>query len=415
VPATLVPVVVMMVTSGTTLVIATAAPTALGDSILFMEFLDYPTIISIMGVLLVEDAVAALLMIRLRRKGSSLLTLGVFCLRLWGRRLRQVVHKEPPFLGLGASIDDLEELNNGGQLIIHGQFFLHLDVGDTSGECGDNLLAGDPWDLVPHLAKGLDVLVKHFTLVLTHRLKIVLHGGALVRGHEFSDGLPAQILPRGNRLVWKVHEPSSRHILEGHGKPIVHHMLISTRGLNGNDVELEELDGVGGPIITRTDVRPELVRPDHVALLASESEAPGVLDELPSDLDVLASFADVVESAIMTFSVVLEGDACVFWSALDDLAAGLSTQQRCRAGNCLLGLSGFTIFGARGAMPCRRIWLPRTLGSSQGRVFVGDGDELGDSSAPHLTPVRSGLIAQQLLHHGESLQESTDSQNECEK
>jgi hypothetical protein len=36
-------------------------------------------------------------------------------------------------------------------------------------------------------------------------------------------------------------------------------------------------------------------------------------------------------------------------------------------------------------------------------VFVGDGDELGDSSAPPLTPVISGLIAQQLLRHGESL------------
>jgi hypothetical protein len=63
----------------------------LGDSILFMEFLDYPTIISIVGVLLVEDEVAAsstlitlravpatLLMIRLHREGSSLLMLGVF-------------------------------------------------------------------------------------------------------------------------------------------------------------------------------------------------------------------------------------------------------------------------------------------------------------------------------------------------
>jgi hypothetical protein len=56
-----------------------------------MEFLDYPTIISIVGVLLVEDEVAAsstlitlravpatLLMIRLHREGSSLLMLGVF-------------------------------------------------------------------------------------------------------------------------------------------------------------------------------------------------------------------------------------------------------------------------------------------------------------------------------------------------
>jgi hypothetical protein len=145
----------------------------------------------------------------------------------------------------------------------------------------------------------------------------------------------------------KVHEPSSRCILEGHGKPIGHHTLIYMRGLNGDDVELEELDEVGGPIITRADVRPEFVGPDHVALLASESEAPRVVDKLPGDLDVLASFTDVIEGAVLIFSVALEGDACVFWSALDDLAAELSAWQRCRTGNCPLGLSGLSISSAR--------------------------------------------------------------------
>jgi hypothetical protein len=56
-----------------------------------------------------------------------------------------------------------------------------------------------------------------------------------------------------------------------------------------------------------------------------------------------------------------------------------------------------------GAVPRRRIWLPRALCSSQGRVFVGDGDELGNSSTPPLAPVCGGLIAQQVLRHGESL------------
>jgi hypothetical protein len=118
-----------------------------------------------------------------------------------------------------------------------------------------------------------------------------------------------------------------RRILEGHGKPIGHHTLISTCGLNGDDVELEELDGVVGPIIMRVDVRPEFVRPDHIALLASEREAPGVVDELPGDLDIISPGANVVEDAVMIFSVALEGDACIFWSTLDDLAAGLSAQE----------------------------------------------------------------------------------------
>jgi isoprenylcysteine carboxyl methyltransferase (ICMT) family protein YpbQ len=111
----------------------------LGDSILFMKFPDYPTIISIVGVLLVEDAVAAastfitlravpaaLLMIRLHREGSSHLTLRVLGLGPWGKRLRQVVHEEPPLLGLGASVGDLEEPDDGSQLVIHGQLFFIL-------------------------------------------------------------------------------------------------------------------------------------------------------------------------------------------------------------------------------------------------------------------------------------------------
>jgi hypothetical protein len=51
-------------------------------------------------------------------------------------------------------------------------------------------------NLVPHLVEALDVLAKHFTLVLTHHLEIILGGGALIRGHEVGDKLMAEILPR---------------------------------------------------------------------------------------------------------------------------------------------------------------------------------------------------------------------------
>jgi hypothetical protein len=175
------------------------------------------------------------------------------------------------------------------------------------------------------------------------------------------------------------------------------------RGLDGDDVELEEFDGVGGLVVTRANVWHELVRLDHIALLVSESKAPGVVDRVPGGLDVLASLADVVDGAVMIFVAVLMGDTCVFRSALDDLAARLPARRRCGAGSHLLGLGGLPISGAWGAAPRRRIWFSRALGSSLGRVFVGDGDKLGDSSAPPLTPIISGLIAQQLLRHGESL------------
>jgi hypothetical protein len=132
--ATLVPVVVASIAPGSALAIAMATPTAFGDTIFFMKLPDNPTIVGIMGVLFVEDAVSTmstfialgavptvLLMIRLRRENSSLLALGVLGLRLWGKRLRQVVHEEPPLLGLGASVGNLEEPDDGSQIIIHGQ------------------------------------------------------------------------------------------------------------------------------------------------------------------------------------------------------------------------------------------------------------------------------------------------------
>jgi fumarate reductase subunit C len=206
--ATLVPVVVMVIAPGSTLVVATATLTVLGDTIFFMKLSDNPTIVGIVGVLFVEDAVAttltfiafgmvpaALLMIRLHREDSSLLALGIFGLRLWGKRLWQVVHEEPPLLGLGASVGNLEEPDNEIQLIIHGQLLPHLDVGDARGEHGDDLLIGDQGNLVPHLAEVLDVLTKRLALVLTHRLKIILGGGVLIRGHEVGDELAAQVLP----------------------------------------------------------------------------------------------------------------------------------------------------------------------------------------------------------------------------
>jgi hypothetical protein len=206
--ATFITVVIVAIAPGSALAVAMATPATLGDTIFFVKLSENPTIVGIVGVLLVEDAEAAastfialeavpavLLMLGLCLEDSSLLTLGVLGLRLWGKHLRQVVQEEPPLLSLGAAVGDLEEPDDGSQLVIHGQLLPHLDVGDSRGECGDNLLIGDPRDLVPHLAEALDVLTKRFALVLTHCLKIILCGGALVRGHEVSDELTAQVLP----------------------------------------------------------------------------------------------------------------------------------------------------------------------------------------------------------------------------
>jgi hypothetical protein len=169
-----------------------------------MELLDNPTVINMVGFMLVEDAVAVssplitlgvvpmmVLLIGLCREDNSLLALGVLRLGLRERYLRQIVHEEPPLVALGAPIGDLEEPDHGGQLIVHGQLFLHLDVSDARGEHGDDLLIGDPRNLVPHLAETLDVLSKHIALVLMHRLEVILRGGVLVRSYEIGDELPA--------------------------------------------------------------------------------------------------------------------------------------------------------------------------------------------------------------------------------
>jgi hypothetical protein len=200
--ATFLAVIVAAIAPGSTLAVAAVAPAALGAAVFLVKLLDNPTIFGIVGVLLVDNAVAAtstfiaigevpaaLLMIWLRREDNSLLSLGVLGLRLWGRRLRQIVHEKPPLLSLGAAVGDLEEPDDGSQLIIHGQLLPHLDVGDARRERGDDLVVGDPGDLVPHLTEVLDVLTKRLALVLTHRLKIVLGSGALVRGHEVGNEL----------------------------------------------------------------------------------------------------------------------------------------------------------------------------------------------------------------------------------
>jgi hypothetical protein len=200
--ATFLAVVVAAITPGSTLVVAVATPATLGDAVFLVKLPDNPTIIGIMGVLLVENAVAAtstfvtfgavsaaLLVIWFRCEDCSLLSLGVLGLRLWGKHLWQIVHEEPPLLSLGVAVGDLEEPNDGSQLIIHGQLLPHLDVGDARGEHGDDLLIRDPGDLVPHLTEALDILTKRLALVLMHRLKIVRSCGALVHGHEVGNEL----------------------------------------------------------------------------------------------------------------------------------------------------------------------------------------------------------------------------------
>jgi hypothetical protein len=94
-------IVVVAIAPGSTLAVAAATLTALGDAIFFMKLSYNPTIVRIVGVLFMEYAVAAtstfialgavpavLLMLGFHRDDSSLLAFGVLGLSLWGKRLR---------------------------------------------------------------------------------------------------------------------------------------------------------------------------------------------------------------------------------------------------------------------------------------------------------------------------------------
>jgi hypothetical protein len=57
--ATFLAVIIMAIALGSTLAVAAATPAALGDTVFLMKLSDNPTIVGIVGVLFVENAVAA--------------------------------------------------------------------------------------------------------------------------------------------------------------------------------------------------------------------------------------------------------------------------------------------------------------------------------------------------------------------
>jgi hypothetical protein len=207
--ATHIVVIIMVATTSA----AATTPASFRHAGLLMELPDDPAVISVMRVSVVENAVsvtAALIalgavimavpLLGLCREDCNLLALGVFWLGLRRHRLRGAVHEEPSLLGLGALVVDLEDPYHGGQLVVHRELFLHLDVGDTHGERRDDFLVGDLKNLVAHLAEALDVLPKRLALNLAHRFEVVLCSGVLIRGHEIGDELLAYIPQEANDL-----------------------------------------------------------------------------------------------------------------------------------------------------------------------------------------------------------------------
>jgi hypothetical protein len=74
-----------------------------------------------------------------------------------------------------------------------------------------------------------------------------------------------EIPPGGDGPRRQPAEPPARLSLRGHRKPVSHDTPITSSCSNIGRVSLQELHGIGGPIITRTDVRLEARRPGHTA------------------------------------------------------------------------------------------------------------------------------------------------------
>lgn len=64
-----------------------------------------------------------------------------------------------------------------------------------------------------------------------------------------------------------------RAILEDHGKPVCHDLLVAVGRLNAQLIELQELSRVGGAVVAWRQVGLELPWPDDTAYLGSEGMA----------------------------------------------------------------------------------------------------------------------------------------------
>ena len=78
---------------------------------------------------------------------------------------------------------------------------------------------------------------------------------------EVGDETGAHLVPGGERAWRQVQELGAGPILECHGKPVRHDLLIPVGGFNAQLVEREELRRVGRAIVARRQVRLELARP----------------------------------------------------------------------------------------------------------------------------------------------------------
>ena len=94
----------------------------------------------------------------------------------------------------------------------------------------------------------------------------VAHGGWPVASTlEVGDEAGAHLVPGGDRAWSQVQEPGAGPVLERHGKPVRHDLLVSVGSFDAQLVELEELQRVSHVVVARRQVWLELAGPRDTA------------------------------------------------------------------------------------------------------------------------------------------------------
>ena len=90
----------------------------------------------------------------------------------------------------------------------------------------------------------------------------------LVRVLEVGDEDLAEFLSGTDGALGKVKEPRERRVLEGHGDPVGHYLVVAPCSLDRHGVELHELERFVSVIVAWREIWLELDWPDEAAQLA---------------------------------------------------------------------------------------------------------------------------------------------------
>ena len=121
---------------------------------------------------------------------------------------------------------------------MHHQLLLHLDVAYAIGEGRDDGFFSHLGDLEASVVEALDVFLQGLPTLLLDVAQVTHGRGAVTSALEVGNEAAAHLVPRGDRAGRQVQEPGAGTILERHGKPVHHDLLVPIGGFDAQLVEL---------------------------------------------------------------------------------------------------------------------------------------------------------------------------------